>query len=52
MAKKRKKMFDTPEERAAFFARWEENDRKLEARIKKLEAEQAARQRRRLQAEP
>jgi BMFP domain-containing protein YqiC len=42
MAKKKRKMFDSPEERAAFFARWEENTRRLEARIKKLEAELAA----------
>ena len=46
MGKKKRKMFDYPEERAAFYARWDENTRKLEARIEKLKAEQAARQRR------
>jgi hypothetical protein len=42
MGKKKPKMFDSPEERAAFFARWEENTRKLEARIEKITAELAA----------
>ena len=50
MAKKKRKMFDSPEERAAFMERWEANTRKLEARIEKLKAEQAARQQRRSQA--
>ena len=50
MAKKKRKMFDSPEERAAFMERWEANTRKLEARIEKLKAEQAATQRRRSQA--
>jgi hypothetical protein len=41
--KKRRKMFDSPEERDAFMARWEENTRRLEARLEKLTAELAAR---------
>lgn len=45
MGKKKRKMFDSPEERAAFFARWEENTRRLEARIKKIETELAAKRR-------
>ncbi len=44
MGKKKRKMFDSPEERAAFMERWEANQRKLEARIQKLEAELAAKQ--------
>jgi hypothetical protein len=42
MGKKKRKMFDSPEERAAFMERWEANTRKLETRIKKIEAELAA----------
>jgi hypothetical protein len=38
MGKRKRKMFESPEERAAFFARWEENDRRLEACIKRREA--------------
>ena len=44
MGKKKRKMFESPDERAAFMERWEANTRMLEARIKKLEAEKAARQ--------
>ncbi len=50
MAKKKPKMFDSPEERAAFMERWEANTRRLEARIKKLETELAAK--RKPQAQP
>ena len=42
MGKKKRKMFDSPEERAAFMERWDENQRRLEDRIKKIDAELAA----------
>lgn len=45
MGKKKRKMFDSQEERAAFFARWDENTRKLEARIEKITAELAGKRR-------
>jgi hypothetical protein len=38
-------MFDSPEARAAFMARYEENQRRLEARIEKIKAELAAKRR-------
>jgi len=44
MGKRRKrKIWETPEERAAFYAGWEERTRQLEARIEMLRAELAAR---------
>ena len=45
MGKKKRKMFDSPEAREAFFEVWEANTRKLEARIAKIKAELAAKQR-------
>ena len=43
MTKKRKKIFDTPEERAAWEKKYMENLRSLEARVEKIKAEMAAR---------
>lgn len=40
--KKRKKMFETPEERAAWEAQWDENQRRLLRRIEMIQAELAA----------
>ena len=45
MGKKKRKMFSSPDEREAFFAAWDENTRKLEARIEKIKAELAAKRR-------
>jgi hypothetical protein len=47
MGKKKRKIWATPEERAAFYEGWEERTRQLEARIEKLDAELAARGRKR-----
>ncbi len=43
MKRKKRKLFQTPEERAAFYEGWDERTRQLEARIEKLKAELAAR---------
>jgi len=40
--RKKRKIWATPEERAAFYEGWEERTRQLEARIEKLKAELAA----------
>lgn len=43
--RKKRKMFDSPEEREAFYAGWEQRTRELEARIEKLKAELASKRR-------
>lgn len=39
----KRKIWDSPEERETFYARYEANQRRLEARIEKVRAELAAR---------
>jgi hypothetical protein len=43
MKRKKRKIFRTPEERAAWYERYDERTRQLQARIEMLKAEMAAR---------